>query len=41
MKHVYGAGYNAKDILLENKVEAPAAVRTFPDALSRYSSRKE
>lgn len=41
MKHVYGAGYNAKDILLENKVEAPAAVRTFPAALSRYSSRKE
>jgi SH3 domain-containing YSC84-like protein 1 len=41
MKHVYGAGYNAKDILLENKVEAAAAVRTFPDALSRYSSRKE
>ena len=41
MKHVYGAGYNARDILLENKVEAPAAVRTFPDALSRYSSRKE
>jgi lipid-binding SYLF domain-containing protein len=41
MKHVYGASYNAKDILLENKVEAPAAVRTFPEALSRYSSRKE
>lgn len=41
MKHVYGAGYNAKDILLENKVEAPAAVRAFSDALSRYSSRKE
>ena len=41
MKHVYGAGYNAKDILLENKVEAPPAVRAFPEALSRYSSRKE
>jgi SH3 domain-containing YSC84-like protein 1 len=41
MKHVYGASYNAKDILLENKVEAPAAARTFPEALSRYSSRKD
>jgi lipid-binding SYLF domain-containing protein len=41
MKHVYGAGYNARDTLLENKVEAPAAVRAFSDALSRYSSRKE
>jgi lipid-binding SYLF domain-containing protein len=41
MKHVYGAGYNARDTLLENKVEAPPAVRAFPDALSRYSSRKE
>jgi lipid-binding SYLF domain-containing protein len=41
MKHVYGAGYNARDTLLENKVEAPPAVRAFPEALSRYSSRKE
>jgi len=41
MKHVYGAGYNAKDLLLENKVEAPPAVRAFPEALGRYSSRKE
>ena len=41
MKHVYGAGYNARDTLLENKVESPPAVRAFPEALSRYSSRKE
>jgi len=41
MKHVYGAGYNARDTLLENKVEAPPAVRAFPEALSGYSSRKE
>ena len=39
MKAVYGAGYNPRDILLENKLEAPAAVRTFSDALGRYSSR--
>ena len=41
MKRVYGAGYNARDTLLENKVESPPAVRAFPEALSRYSSRKE
>ncbi|MFY9611373.1 MAG: lipid-binding SYLF domain-containing protein [Blastocatellia bacterium] len=40
MKNIYGAGHNPRDILKENKVEAPAAVRAYPDALGRYSSRK-
>jgi lipid-binding SYLF domain-containing protein len=39
MKAVYGAGYNASDILRENKVEAPPAVRVLPNALNKYSSR--
>ena len=41
MKGVYGAGYNARDLLLDNKTEAPQAVRAFPNALSRYSSKKD
>lgn len=40
MKSVYGAAYNPRGILKENKVEAPAAVRAYPDALGRYSSRR-
>ena len=41
MKSVYGASYNPKDLLRDNKIEAPPAVRVFPDALSRYSSHKD
>jgi SH3 domain-containing YSC84-like protein 1 len=40
MRDVYGAGVTAKEVLQENKVEAPASVRAFPDALARYSKRK-
>ncbi len=40
MKNVYGAGFNARGILKENKFEAPARVRAYPDALGRFSSRK-
>lgn len=41
MKAVYGAGSSAKDLLRDNKIEAPPEVRAFPNALGRYSSRKE
>lgn len=39
MRDVYGNGVTAKEVLQENKVTAPAAVRAFPTTLSRYSSR--
>jgi len=40
MRDVYGTGVTAKEVLQENKVQAPAAVRTFPNTLARFSSRK-
>lgn len=40
MRDVYGEGVTAKEVLKDNKVTAPAVVRDFPDALSRYSTRK-
>ena len=39
MRYVYGEGVTAKEVLKENKVTAPVAVRAFPNALGRYSSR--
>jgi SH3 domain-containing YSC84-like protein 1 len=39
MRDVYGEGVTAKEVLKENKVTAPAAVRAFPIALGQYSSR--
>jgi SH3 domain-containing YSC84-like protein 1 len=39
MRDVYGAGITAKDILKENRVKAPLAVRAFPKALDHFSSR--
>ena len=39
MRDVYGAGVTAKEVLKENTVTAPTAVRAFPAALGRYSSR--
>ena len=39
MRNVYGAGITAKEVLTDNKVKAPTAVRPFPTALGRYSSR--
>jgi lipid-binding SYLF domain-containing protein len=40
MRDVYGEGVTAKEVLQENKVNAPVAVRAFPITLGRYSSRK-
>ena len=37
MKDVYGENISVKEVLRDNKVTAPAAVRVFPDALGRYS----
>jgi lipid-binding SYLF domain-containing protein len=39
MRDVYGAGVTAKEVLKENKVTAPTAVRAFPITLGQYSSR--
>ncbi|HWP44974.1 MAG TPA: lipid-binding SYLF domain-containing protein [Blastocatellia bacterium] len=39
MRGVYGEGYDARAILREGKVTAPAEVRALPDTLSKYSSR--
>jgi len=39
MRHVYGEGITARDMLKENKVAAPVSVRAFPVALGRFSSR--
>lgn len=39
MRDVYGAGTTAKEVLQENKVTAPNAVRAFPLALGQFSSR--
>jgi lipid-binding SYLF domain-containing protein len=39
MRDVYGEGVTAKEVLKDNKVTAPVAVRAFPTALGRYSSR--
>lgn len=39
MRDVYGEGISAKAVLQENKVNAPAPVRAFPDALARYTAR--
>ena len=40
MRNVYGENVSAKEVLRDNKVTAPAAVRAFPDALDRYSPGK-
>ena len=39
MRDVYGEGVTAKEVLKDNKVTAPVAIRAFPTALGRYSSR--
>lgn len=38
MRNVYGDNVTAKEVLRDNKVTAPAAVRVFSDTLGRYSS---
>ncbi len=40
MRDVYGEGVTTKEVLKENKVIAPVAVRALPITLGRYSSRK-
>lgn len=40
MRDVYGEGITAKEVLEENKVKAPAAVRSLPTTLGRYSARR-
>jgi lipid-binding SYLF domain-containing protein len=40
MRDVYGEGVTAKEVLKENKVNAPNSVRAFPNTLGRYSARK-
>jgi len=39
MRDVYGDGVTAKAVLKDNTVTASAAIRAFPTALGRYSSR--
>ena len=39
MRDVYGEGVTAKEVLKDNKVLVPVAIRAFPTALGRYSSR--
>ncbi len=39
MRDVYGEGVTAKQVLAENKVNAPVSVRAFPIALGGFSSR--
>lgn len=39
MRDVYGRELTAREILEENKVTAPEAVRVFPNTLAQYSSR--
>ncbi|OFW03825.1 MAG: hypothetical protein A3I61_16135 [Acidobacteria bacterium RIFCSPLOWO2_02_FULL_68_18] len=39
MRDVYGAGVTAKEVLQDNTVTAPIAIRAFPDTLGRYSAR--
>jgi SH3 domain-containing YSC84-like protein 1 len=40
MRDAYGEGITAKEILQEHKVTAPASLRSFPNTLAKYSSRK-
>jgi lipid-binding SYLF domain-containing protein len=38
MRDVYGEGATAKEVLQENKLTAPVAVRNFPETLRHYSA---
>jgi lipid-binding SYLF domain-containing protein len=40
MRDVYGKEVTAKDVLQDNKLTAPPAVRAFPETLTRYSPRR-
>jgi len=40
MRDVYGKNVTAKEALQDNRVTAPEPVRTFPETLAKYSSRR-
>jgi len=40
MRDVYGDGITAKEILQEHKITAPQSVRSFPNTLGKYSTRR-
>lgn len=40
MKRVYGEEASAREVLQDNRLTAPRAVRAFPTRLARYSSRR-
>jgi SH3 domain-containing YSC84-like protein 1 len=39
MRDAYGQDVTAREVLLENKVSAPAGIRVFPDTLAKFSTR--
>jgi lipid-binding SYLF domain-containing protein len=39
MHDAYGRDVTAKEVLQENKVNAPAGIRGFPNTLAKYSTR--
>jgi lipid-binding SYLF domain-containing protein len=39
MRDVYGEGITAREVLKDNTIKAPVAVRAFPTTLARYSTR--
>jgi SH3 domain-containing YSC84-like protein 1 len=39
MRDAYGRNATAREVLKQNKSEAPAEIRAFPDTLARYSTR--
>ena len=39
MRDVYGEGVTAKEVLKDDQVTTPVAIRAFPTTLGRYSSR--
>jgi len=39
MRDAYGPNVTAKDVLQENKINAPAEIRVFPETLAKYSTR--
>jgi SH3 domain-containing YSC84-like protein 1 len=39
MRDAYGPNVAAKEVLLENKIKAPAEIRVFPNTLAKYSPR--
>ena len=40
MEQAYGKGVTAKEVLVDAKVDAPAALQAFPNTLARYAHSK-